>query len=84
MTDKEMVVLTIEVTAEQREQINQRAQERGYESPSEYLLALINEDVEEENEEDVDPVELFREGWQDMLNGNTYPASTLWEDIDDE
>ncbi|MBZ0288121.1 MAG: hypothetical protein K8I30_10945 [Anaerolineae bacterium] len=37
-----------------------------------------------DTDEDIDPVEAFREGWRDAMTGRTYPASTLWEDIDDE
>jgi hypothetical protein len=36
------------------------------------------------DEDDIDPEESFRRGWHDVLSGNTYPASTLWEDIDDD
>lgn len=37
-----------------------------------------------EEEADFDPVEAFTEGWQDILAGRTYPAESLWEDLDDE
>lgn len=35
--------------------------------------------VEEENEDDESPVQSFREGWADVVAGNTIPASKLWE-----
>ncbi len=44
------------------------AHERGFDSAEAYILALIDEDDEDENE-DVDPAELFREAWMDMLAG---------------
>jgi hypothetical protein len=28
--------------------------------------------------------ESFREGWQDVVAGKTYPIDTLWDQIDDE
>ena len=83
MTDQELERLTIQVTREQKQQIEQLARERGFQSADEYMLALVAHDSEDADE-DVDPVALFREGWKDVMAGNTYPASTLWEDIDDE
>jgi hypothetical protein len=35
--------------------------------------------VEEDNEDDESPVQGFREGWADVVAGNTIPASKLWE-----
>jgi hypothetical protein len=35
--------------------------------------------VEEENEDDESPTQSFREGWADVVAGNTIPASKLWE-----
>lgn len=89
MTDQELVRLTIQITKEQKQQIEQIARERGFRSAGDYVLALVAQDSEvadetEEMDEDVDPVKLFREGWKDVMDGNTYPASTLWEDIDDK
>jgi hypothetical protein len=86
MVHQELEQLEIQVTRAQKQQIEQLARERGYESAGKYLLALVTQDAKESDEidEDVDPVELFREGWKDVIEGNTYPASTLWEDIDEE
>jgi hypothetical protein len=84
MTEQELERLTIQVTREQKQRIEQIAHERGFQSADEYVLALVMRNVEEEMDAVVDPIELFREGWKDVVEGNTYPASTLWEDIDDE
>jgi hypothetical protein len=35
--------------------------------------------VEEDNEDDESPTQSFREGWADVVAGNTIPASKLWE-----
>jgi hypothetical protein len=35
--------------------------------------------VEEDNEDDESPTQSFREGWADVVAGNTIPASRLWE-----
>jgi hypothetical protein len=35
--------------------------------------------VEEDNEDDESPAQSFREGWADVVAGNTIPASQLWE-----
>lgn len=36
------------------------------------------------DDEDVNPEELFREGWADAMEGRTHPIDTLWDDIEDE
>jgi hypothetical protein len=35
--------------------------------------------VEEDNEDEESPAQSFREGWADVVAGNTIPASQLWE-----
>jgi hypothetical protein len=35
--------------------------------------------VEENDEDKESPVQSFREGWADVVAGNTIPASKLWE-----
>jgi hypothetical protein len=35
--------------------------------------------VEEDNEDDESPLQSFREGWANVVAGNTIPASRLWE-----
>ncbi len=35
---------------------------------------------EQQDDEAEDPLEGFREGWLDVMNGKTYPVSTLWDD----
>jgi hypothetical protein len=34
---------------------------------------------QEDDEDDELPVQSFREGWADVVAGNTIPASKLWE-----
>jgi hypothetical protein len=38
------------------------------------VIALVEEDEES-------PSQSFREGWADVVAGNTIPASRLWEEI---
>jgi hypothetical protein len=35
--------------------------------------------VEEDNEDDESPAQSFREGWADVVAGNTISAAKLWE-----
>ena len=43
-------------------------------------LAADNVDGnQEDNEDEESPVQSFREGWADVVAGNTIPASRLWE-----
>ncbi len=82
MSAPNQVILNI--TLEERERLESLAHQRGYEQLSDYLLALAEADAEALVEEDEDPVEGFREGWRDIMTGNTFPISTLWDDLDDE
>jgi hypothetical protein len=40
------------------------------------VIVLVEEDDEDEDES---PAQSFREGWADVVVGNTIPASKLWE-----
>jgi hypothetical protein len=91
MADQELVDLGIRITPRQHEQIQELAKRQGYDDLNEYLRALIEADAQAHGEalalddDNEDPIEGFREGWRDAMTGNTYPASTLWEDdLDDD
>jgi hypothetical protein len=82
MTDKD-TVLTISVSREERQQIEKLARRRGYDTPEDYLLALVKSDAEAQGET-LPLTERFRRSLQDAIAGKTYPISTLWDGIDDE
>lgn len=46
------------------------------------IVLLSDEDSDEELLES--PQESFRQGWHDVINGNTFPVSQLWDGIDAE
>ncbi|AFZ13487.1 hypothetical protein Cri9333_2626 [Crinalium epipsammum PCC 9333] len=54
------------------------------------VIVMLNEDPNHENNPEVDEeisesaVESFRQGWCDVITGNTLPVSQLWEGIDGE
>ena len=79
--------IEIEVTPEQRHRIEVLAQQLGFETPGEYVCSLIETDAKAHRqnldlaEADEDPIKGFREGWHDAMTGNTYPVSTLWDDV---
>jgi hypothetical protein len=58
MSDK--VSLTIDVTPEERERIEERAHRRGYEAPEDYVRALIESDLEA----DTDQAYFWTAEWQ--------------------
>lgn len=70
----------IHVTDEQRQLIEERARQHDYENPTDYLLALVEED--EPTKEEV--LNGFREGWAAAMSGDTIPASKLREFIDSD
>ncbi len=74
--------LVIHTTEEQRELIEQVARKRGYKTADDYLLALFEFDIQDDDEED--PVAAFRQSWYEAMTGQTYPISTLWDNMDDE
>lgn len=86
MSPQELVTVEIQITAEQRDQIEQLARQQGYTALSDYLRALISANAQTLLEEDSDETVLegFREGWRDAMTDNTFPASSLWDDdLDD-
>ncbi|MBI1280897.1 MAG: hypothetical protein GC179_22425 [Anaerolineaceae bacterium] len=70
--------LVIHVTDEQRQRIEERARQHGFETLTDYLLSLVEED--EPTKEEL--LNGFREGWAAAMSGDTIPASKLWEFID--
>jgi hypothetical protein len=76
MPDK--VALTIEVTPEERQRIEDRARQHGFDTPGDYLLSLVEED--EPTKEEL--LNSFREGWAAAMKGDTIPASKLREFIE--
>ncbi len=82
MTDKD-TVLTLSVSLKERQQIEKLARRRGYDTPEDYVLALILTDAEAHGEP-LPLAERFRRSLQDAIAGKTYPISTLWNGIDDE
>ncbi len=78
MTDK--VILTMDVTPEERERIENQARLHGFETPTAYLLSLVEED--ELTKEDL--LNSFREGWAAAMNGDTIPASQLRDFIESD
>lgn len=66
MTD--YVSLTIKLTAEQHERVQVAAHERGYETPDDYVLALIEADGEANEEDDVEYIkDVLRQGIREAL-----------------
>jgi hypothetical protein len=88
MVNPNHVLVEIQMTPEQKQQIETLARRRGYADLDKYLRALIEADVEAHGEslvlDEIDPVAGFAEGWRDAMTGNTYPISTLWDDLDDD
>lgn len=79
-----MMVIQIEVTPEQRQQLEELAQQLGFETPVDYVRSLIETDARAHGQalvldESEGPLQGFREGWQDAMTGKTYPVATLWD-----
>ena len=47
------------------------------------LRDLLNQEIIASQEQKLDPaVECFQGGWDDAMNGRTYPISELWDGIE--
>jgi len=82
----EREVMTIDVTKEERQRIETLAQQHGYATARDYLLALVAEDaaVDEVDEYfDADPESDFRQAWHEAMSNQIHPISTLWDDLDE-
>lgn len=72
--------LVIDVSAEKLERITTLAREHGYDTPGEYLLALIDEQDEPTREE---ILANLRQGLKEAIRGEVHPIDTLWDDLND-
>ncbi len=77
MTDT--VSLTIELTRQQRQQIERQAHERGYEQLADYVLALISADAADDDPDAVDIRAELKAGLHQALRGETLPLDKLWD-----
>jgi hypothetical protein len=83
----------LKLDATEADAISQRAKERGYASPEDYLRALVAADalVEvlrtdwQDADASADEIETaFREAWHDAMTGNVFPIETLWDALNDD
>lgn len=77
-----MLKIEIDLTPEQQAQLENLASQQGYPSIPAYVRALVESELNEPETDD--PLEDFRQGWHEAMTGQTYPASTLWDDLDEE
>lgn len=82
MSDK--TALIIELTPEQHRQIEERAHQRGYNTPEVYLLALVENDLIEDDLDEAALIEGFRESWHQAMTGDTRPVSELRDALNEE
>jgi predicted transcriptional regulator len=87
MTDK-VVDLTfkLQVSEETAERLETRARERGFLTVDEYMQAVLEADSFDVYYETPDDeiIEGLREGLRDIKEGNVYPTSELWDNLDDD
>lgn len=74
--------LILDLTPEDRQRIEEQARQRGFDDPEDYLMALVEWDADEGLDED--PEASFRKALHEVMTGQTYPISTLWDFLDDE
>ena len=69
-------LVNVQIPREDYQRIMLLAQQRGYASVDAYLLALVEDDVEDD---EIDPVESFGQGWHEVITGQTRPIEAVWE-----
>jgi len=83
----------LKLDATEADAISQRAKERGYRSPEDYLRALVAADAlvealrDDWQDADVSADEIetnFREAWHHAMTGNTISVEALWDALDDD
>lgn len=79
----ERVLLTLEITREEQKQIEAQARQHGYQSPHDYLLALVAEDA---GDFDFDTKAGLLDGLRTSLRqaeqGDTRSVLELWDAVD--
>jgi predicted DNA-binding protein len=80
-------LLEVQVSPEIRERLRELAHRLGYSDSNTYVLSLIEQDAHTHGESfalGADAVEGFRQGWRDAMTGKTFPASAIWDIVNDE
>ena len=86
MNISEHVTISIELTPDERDKLERLARKQGYTALTDYLHHIMMQDLalENDNQEELSPDAAFREGWTDIVAGRVYPASSLWDETDDD
>jgi predicted transcriptional regulator len=87
MADKVVdLMFTLRVSEEAAKRLEEIARQRGFLTVDEYMQAVVEADsfdvYYETSDEEI--VEGLREGLRDAQEGNVYPISQLWDDLDDD
>jgi predicted transcriptional regulator len=81
----DQVAMTIHVTPEERQQIEELAHEHGYDSTEAYLLALVNSDAQTTAEDEKQPIlDDIRQGLREIKAGLGRPISELGDELKDD
>ncbi|MCA9909558.1 MAG: hypothetical protein KC519_12965 [Anaerolineae bacterium] len=70
--------LVIELTPEESDRLLTLARRRGYDTPADYLRALIEEDATNGTDEE-DPTEDLRVAWRQALHDEVLTEDEFWK-----
>lgn len=79
MNAEPFVFLTVAVTEEERRQLEAVALKHGYETPGDYLKALVLESLAADNDIDIEAE--FKTAWKQAKRGEFVPLDSLWTDM---
>jgi metal-responsive CopG/Arc/MetJ family transcriptional regulator len=74
-----MTTVQISLPEEQLERIEARARDLGFNSSNAYIQSLIEDDLIEQDDKLIDPVESFRQAWREMRSGQGLTEEEFWK-----
>lgn len=74
-----MTPILLHISDEKAQRLTQHAHEGGHESIEAYLLALIEADLNEDEDDSVEEIlASIKRGFEDMLSGRTMSEAEFW------
>ena len=79
------ITLTINLTSDEQKRVEDLARQSGYETPADYVHALVSEAIASPDfDTQAGVLAGLRESWHQAMTGQTRPVSELWDALDDD
>jgi hypothetical protein len=77
-----MVLLQIELPPDELEQLKDRAQRFGYQTPGEYLRAIVEDMLTNDDDSDEQILADLKEAWREMERGGGMTVEDMWKIVE--